>query len=401
MHMKKHYPILNIKSLIFAVFFLISFSILFTFSEEIHNIDIVLNFNEDNAYDYVEDQLNINLTHYRIPGTQGREDCANYYVSKFQEIDTNFSYILHNFTIQSIECQNVLFKLNEDEENIVILGAHYDSRANATKDSILPNRKLPVPGANDGASGSAVLIELANVFYQIKENLSCQIWFVFFDAEDQGSDSGGYGMDGWDWCEGSQKFVAEIDNFYNSSIERFHGMILLDMVGGVNLQFIAEQYSSSSLLDEIFEVGRQLGYTAEFPAFRTSRAITDDHVAFVNSGIPSADLIINFWNNPSWPYHHTIDDNNSSISPHALEVTGKTIEQFIYNNYLNISTNVYSGNFPWAFDINALDTEIMMLIGILFTIVGLIAIITILSRNEGLKKVVNKFLEKHPNQKNK
>jgi len=353
----------------------------------IRNLDVELQFNSNNAYSYLEDQININSTHYRIPGTQGREECANYFMTKFKEIDVNFTNILHNFTIQSTECQNVLFKLNENEPNIVILGAHYDSRARATKDSF--NSSAPVPGANDGASGSAILIELARIFYEQKSNLSSQLWFVFFDAEDQGYDNGP-GIVGWDWCQGSTQFVNEIETFYNSITESFDCMILLDMVGGESLQFINEQYSTSSLLNEIFAVGRQLDYLNEFPKNAISSSILDDHVAFSNYGIPSADLIINFWNNPNWPYHHTTEDNLSHISNYSLEVTGRTIEQFIYNNYMDME-NQYQGNYPWNKDVNTPNTNVINLIILIFTIFGIVIIITALNsykkRREAIKKM--------------
>jgi Zn-dependent M28 family amino/carboxypeptidase len=237
--------------------------------------------------------------------------------------------------------------MNEGYDNIVILGAHFDSRAKATKDS--ENRSAPVPGANDGASGSATLLELARVLYPRRQNLSCEIWFLFFDAEDQGKDND-YGIEGWDWCEGSNRFVDEINLFYNSSQEEFDCMVLLDMVGGLNLQFINELYSTSSLLDELFATGRELGYTSVFPKSATKNRIIDDHKAFKEFGIPSADLIINFWDNPSWPYHHTTKDNLTYISKESLEITGKTVEQFIYNNYFNESGTYYRSNYPWNVD---------------------------------------------------
>jgi Zn-dependent M28 family amino/carboxypeptidase len=283
-----------------------------------------------------------------------------------------------------------LFKLNEDQSNIVILGAHYDSRAKATKDPILANRNSPVPGANDGASGCAVLIELAKIFYIVRENVSCQIWFLFFDAEDQGRDNA-YGIDGWDWCEGSQKFVNDISSFYNSSMEDFDCMILLDMVGGENLRFINEQYSTSSLLDELFAIGRQLNYTYQFPLNPESQSIIDDHVSFVNYGIPSADLIINFWNNPGWPYHHTIQDDIANISKDSLEITGKTVEQFIYNNYYNDPNNLYQGNYPWVQDRNTLSLEIFITILVLVGVVGIASIIVI-TTNKNKEKITD-FLE--------
>ena len=350
----------------------------------IQNYEVDLEFNGDNAYSYVQDQLDIG---FRIPGTQERIDCINYFISKFEEIDINFTYVLHNFTIHLTECQNVLFKLNEHKSNIVILGTHYDSRAQATKDPVLANRDNPVPGANDGASGSAVLIELAKVLYNQRGNLSNQIWFLFFDAEDQGEDND-YGIDGWDWCEGSQEFVSEIDNFYDLAIESFDCMILLDMVGGINLKFINEQYSTSSLLDELFVIGRELGYISQFPLNSESASIIDDHRSFLNIGIPSADLIINFWNNPGWSYHHTIEDDITHISNSSLDITGKTIEQFIYNNYFNDPNNKYHGNYPWNKDINTLDTEILITIIIIIAFVGVIIVFFILNRSTTEKRII-------------
>ena len=360
----------------------IIFPIFLLFSDnDFTNIDIELHFNGDNAYNYVAYQMNINTTHYRIPGTQGREDCAQYFITKFQEIDPSINFALHNFTILSVECQNVLFKINENFSNIVILGAHYDSRANATKDSTNPG--LPVPGANDGASGSAVLIELAEILYNRRQNLSVQIWFLFFDAEDQGYDVGP-GISGWDWCEGSSRFVQDIENFYNTSKETFDAMILLDMVGGDNLRFISEQHSTSSLLNELFETGRQLGYTSAFPSDPTVGTIADDHVAFVNYGIPSADLIIKFWNAPvEWPYHHTINDDISHISNNSLEITGKTVEQFIYNNYYDVN-NDFQGNFPWSGDTNLLDSELFLFLIILVPVIG-IAVVVLFLRSRSKK----------------
>lgn len=342
---------------------LISSIVLMFFVNQIRNLDIDLNFDEKNAYNNVKDQLIIGN---RIPGTAESNETVFYFIQRFKEINPNITYFVQDFKVDSTDCKNVLFKINEKEENIVIIAAHYDSRAKATKDSDKPKR--PVPGANDGASGCAVLIELANVLFQERDILNCQLWFVFFDAEDQGKDEGGYGMDGWDWCEGSNEFVDDIDNFYDSNDEVFDCMILLDMVGGSNLQFIKEQYSTSSLIDELFEIGRQLGYTQEFPLFPQYSSVIDDHSAFLEENIPSADLVINFWDNPNWPYHHTTDDDLDHISKKSLKVTGRTIEQFIYNNYLDKSRKIYNGNKPW--DINLLNTEMILFIAVIMVGIG-------------------------------
>jgi glutaminyl-peptide cyclotransferase len=284
-----------------------------------------------------------------------------------------------------VECQNVLFKLNQNYSNIIILATHYDSRAKATKDPDPLERDNPVPGANDGASGSAVLIELAKAFYQRRKNITCQIWFLFFDAEDQGRDND-YGIDGWDWCEGSTAFVNDIDNYYNSLTENFESMILLDMVGGENLQFIDELYSTSSLLDELFIIGRSLGYKQQFPSNPASASIIDDHRAFLNIGIPSADLIINFWDNPMWPFHHTTQDNISHISNGSLEVTGKTVEQFIYNNYFKTSNASYQVNFPWYVDIDFPERETVVILLIIIGIASIVILVVSYIKYEASKQ---------------
>ena len=373
--------------LILVVFACITiFSIVFLFltsnNLNIQNYDIELEFNGDNAYNYVQDQLDIG---FRIPGTEERKESAQYFISKFLEIDSNFTYIIHNFTVYTTECQNILFKANEEYDNVIILGAHYDSRAKATRDPISENRSKPVPGANDGASGAAVLIELARVLYGQKDNLSSEIWFLFFDAEDQG----GNGILGWDWIEGSEQFVNDLDDFYDSATENIESMILLDMVGGTNLQFINEQYSTSSLLEELFAIGRNLGYTNEFPSNPVSRSIIDDHIGFLDLGIPSADLIINFWDNPSWPYHHTTEDDISHISNYSLEVTGRTIEQFVYNNYITDPNYNYQGNRPWDVDMSIPDMQIIILLGLIFGFAGVAIIITLSIKKFVKKKEVN------------
>ncbi len=354
----------------------------------IKNININLLFNENIAFKHLENQINLNKTSYRIPGTKGREECAKYFISEFKKIDPNFTFIIHNFSIQGIECQNLLFKLNEKKPNILILGAHYDTRAKATKDPIIEKRNLPVPGANDGASGCAVLLELARVLFSRRLNLSVQVWFTFFDAEDQGYDLD-HGMNGWDWCEGSNKFVQDIASFYNNSEEYFEAMILLDMVGGTSLQFIAEQYSTSSLLNEIFEIGRQLGHVKEFPQFPISASIIDDHVPFSNLGIPTADLIINFWNNPDWPYHHTTNDDLNNVVNRSLGITGKTIEQFVCNNYYNSNYNNYKGNRPWKVDVYVMDSDLFLFLIIVLPVVGVSIVVLITIKYRRRKEQIN------------
>lgn len=220
------------------------------------------------------------------------------------------------------------------------------------------------------------------MLYTRRASLSSQIWFLFFDAEDQGYDEGGPGLVGWDWVEGSTKFVNSIDIFYDSQNEEFEAMILLDMVGGTNLRFIDERLSTSSLLDELFAIGRSLGFTSQFPLNPISRSIIDDHRAFINMGIPSADLIINFWDNPNWPFHHTTQDNLSNIANNSLDITGKTVEQFIYNNYFNTTIEDYKANYPWFVDIDRTYLEIFMFLILIIASGAIIILIMNLVKQE-------------------
>jgi hypothetical protein len=381
---KKIFIILTGITFISVIFLLALYPLIFFNRTNITNKDVDLNFDENNAFYHLKNQLDLG---FRIPGTQAREECAKYFIDEFKNIDNNFDFYLHNFTIESVECQNVLFKLNTNFSNIIILGAHYDSRAKATKDDY--NKTAPVPGANDGASGSAILIELARSFFLNKENLSAQFWFLFFDAEDQGMYFN-YGIDGWDWCEGSKKFVEDINDFYNESSENFDCMILLDMVGGTGLKFINEQYSTSSLLSDLFQTGRNLGYTSAFPTYPESNSVIDDHKAFLDYGIPSADLIINFWNNPNWPYHHTTQDSLVHISNQSLLITGRTVEQFVYNLYFNNADLQYSGKYPWNIDYGFLGTDILISIIISLSVIGGIVIfILIFKRSQYFKNFKN------------
>ena len=292
--------------------------------------EIVLSFNETKAYEHIVTQLNFG---FRVPGTTAHLDCANWIRSEL--LTTVSSVETHNFEIQkngqpSYSCQNILGKINTDEKNIVILAAHWDSRNVAEKDTV--NITQPIPGANDGGSGVGVLLELARILSLYENELNSQFWFLFFDAEDQGLSGELYGLQDWDWAEGSKEFAENINNFFDSSSETIDCFILLDMVGGTNLEFVREVRSDDDLHNSIFNEGRMLGFNSSFPLNPVVKAITDDHLAFHELGIPVIDLVIDF-NGGEWLYHHTHSDDLSHIDPASLNITGRTIESFVKRYY--------------------------------------------------------------------
>ena len=290
-----------------------------------------LQFNASNAYAHISSQLDFG---FRVPGTANHSACADWIANQiYLSVD---ELLLHNFTIQkeeqpSYDCQNILGKLNTEKNNIVILASHWDSRNVAEKDT--EDQNLPIPGANDGASGVGVLLELSRVLNLYKDFLDCEVWFLFLDAEDQGSSRGIYGLEGWDWAEGAKAFSEDIEDFKNDN-EDVDCFILLDMVGGTYLEFIKESRSDTNLHEAIFEIGKDLGYSSAFPDNPTKMSIVDDHVYFDVIGIPVIDLIIDFING-DWIFHHTHEDNLDNIDIASLNITGRTIEEF-FNQYYTV-----------------------------------------------------------------
>lgn len=198
--------------------------------------------------------------------------------------------------------ENVIAHRGSENPDI-ILGAHYDTRIYADKDPNPANLLYPVPGANDGASGVAVLLEVSRV---LPDDLPTDIWLVFFDAEDNGN------VPGWDWILGSKLFVQNLEHHPEV-------MVLLDMVGDKNLNIFVEKNSDPSFTTTIWKTAQNLGYGSHFiPIARY--AILDDHVPFLQAGIPAVD-IIDF----DYPYHHTVSDTLDKVSQQSLQVVGETI----------------------------------------------------------------------------
>ena len=184
----------------------------------------------------------------------------------------------------------------------IILAAHYDSRLFADHDPDPDKQQQPVPGANDGASGVAVLLELARTL----PKGTVPIWLVFFDAEDNG------GIPGWDWILGSRAFVGR----YNV---RPDAVVVIDMVGDRDLKIFIEKRSNPDLAAEIWAQAAELGYGDTFistPKYN----ILDDHVPFLEAGIRAVDII-----DMDYPYWHTTADTEDKVSERSLTIVGKIL----------------------------------------------------------------------------
>jgi glutaminyl-peptide cyclotransferase len=197
--------------------------------------------------------------------------------------------------------KNIVAKRSDEPPQIVI-GAHYDSRMYADNDPDLTKRTDPVPAANDGGSGVAVLLGLARSLPKD----SVPVWLVFFDAEDNGR------IEGWDWILGSREFVR------NNSIQP-RAAIVVDMIGDADLNIYKEKNSNAAITDQIWKTARELGYGNKFiDSYKYS--MIDDHTPFLEAGIPAVDLI-----DFDYPYWHTTQDTPDKVSAESLKAVGDTL----------------------------------------------------------------------------
>lgn len=212
--------------------------------------------------------------------------------------------------------QNVIAKMGSGSPWL-ILGAHYDSRLVSDQDLQMERRATPVPGGNDGASGVAVLMEMGRVLPEyIRQPMPGSqmryqtVWLVFFDAEDNGN------LEGWDWILGSRGFV-------DSLTEKPDAAVIVDMIGDADLNVYMEMNSDTGISQEIWDAAATLGYQ-EWMMPETKYRILDDHVPFLDAGIPAVD-IIDF----DYPYWHTVEDTADKVSPESLEIIGSTLLHWI------------------------------------------------------------------------
>jgi Zn-dependent M28 family amino/carboxypeptidase len=200
----------------------------------------------------------------------------------------------------------VIGRANLGKGPIIILGAHYDTRRWADQDPAHP--RDPVPGANDGASGVAVLLELARVINLGK--VHHEIWLAFFDAEDNGD------IEGWDWIVGSTYMASSLS-------VKPQAMILLDMIGDTDQKIYFDGNSDPALSQKVWGIAAQLGYGEHFIP-QVKYTMIDDHIPFAERGIPSID-IIDF----DYPYWHTVADTADKVSSDSLERVGRTLQVFL------------------------------------------------------------------------
>ncbi|RMD98175.1 MAG: M28 family peptidase [Calditrichaeota bacterium] len=255
----------------------------------------------------------------RVPGTRPHELCLQFLEDSLKKyadkvVRQSFDYTVQK-TGQTVRLTNLIGSFGLKPGPRVLLAAHWDSRPWADQDPDSANRNKPIPAANDGASGVAVLLEIARILKATPPAIGVDI--VFFDGEDLGSS--GYPET---YAAGSQYFAKHKDIHYNP----FLG-ILLDMVGDKDLRIYKEVNSvryAPAVVDVVWNYAARLNISSFIN--ETRHEISDDHVPLLKAGIPCIDLI-----DFDYPYWHTLEDTPDKCSPQSLEKVGKVVLAVVYN----------------------------------------------------------------------
>jgi glutaminyl-peptide cyclotransferase len=259
-----------------------------------------VSFDGSHAYADVQTQVAFGP---RIPGTEGHAQIREWIRSELES--AGWVVEIQQTERMGHPIYNIIAKRNAEAPQI-ILGAHYDTRMYADHDPTPGMQAMPVPGANDGASGVAVLLELART---LPED-TVPTWLVFFDAEDNGN------IEGWDWILGSRAFAEEIT-------VQPRAVVIVDMIGDADLNIYLEKNSNIAIRTEIWSTAESLGYGDKF-INEEKFSMLDDHTPFLEAGIPAVDLI-----DFDYPYYHTTQDTPDKVSAESLQVVGDTLLHWI------------------------------------------------------------------------
>ncbi len=272
-------------------------------------------FEGDKAFRYLQKQCDFGP---RTPGSTGHRQCLDYLTTTLQQYADQVTVQQFMFSFgkpkRTMTAGNVIARFQPQKRDRILLCAHWDTRPWADNDPDPANRQKPVLGANDGASGVAVLLHIAELLAKQPTTLGIDI--VLFDAEDAGDH-----YQDRTWAQGAEAFAREYARSFNPRYA-----ILLDMIGDADLNIYREQYSvmyAKPIVDKIWNKAAEFGIY-EFVA-DVGYAVYDDHVPLLRAGIQCAD-IIDF----DYTYWHTINDTPGQCSAKSLEKVGRVVTAVIY-----------------------------------------------------------------------
>ena len=278
-------------------------------------------FDENHAFSYLVAQCDFGP---RNPGSDGYYACLDYLITELDQsaneiILQDFSYQERRYNKQ-YNLENIIARFNPDSEFQTIISAHWDTRPWADQEDLRQDRDQPIIGANDGASGVAILLELAKIMGENPPPIGVNL--VFFDGEDLGVPG-----ENETYCQGSRFFAK------NLPIPRPDEAINLDMVGDKQLVLPIERYSLEyhpELVRHLWDRAKDMGLDAFIG--RVDYAIYDDHIPLNEiAGIPSIDIIDFKYPNSYANFWHTLNDIPENCSEESLGQVGALMVDYIYN----------------------------------------------------------------------
>ncbi len=276
-------------------------------------------FNADSAMSYIRQQLAFGP---RIPGTDGARKTGDWIVAHLR--GTADTVVEQRWTQRlskggTIPLRNIFARFRPAATDRVLYITHWDTRPKADADPDPAKRKLPMPGANDGASGVALLLAVADVLKKTPPGVGVDLLFV--DGEDWGDFTPDV-----DVLMGSQYFAEHLPN---PGYKPLFG-VLWDMIGDADLQIYQEINSAEAapeVVQRVWDTAKQFGYDNYFIPQAHER-ITDDHVPLIKAGLRVIDVIdidygpLDSSGRPSPDYHHTTLDTIDKVSAKSLKVVG-------------------------------------------------------------------------------
>lgn len=290
-------------------------------------------FNGDSAYLYVKEQVDFGP---RTPNSKAHDLCGDYLAAKLEAFGAkvyNQRADLTGYDGKTLKARNIIGAYNPDSPRRVLLCAHWDSRPWADNDPDKNNHRKPILGANDGASGVGVLLEVARQLQKQAPTIGIDI--IFFDMEDYGTPQfeSSINDNSNTWCLGSQYWsrTPHVQG-YNA---RFG--ILLDMVGGKGATFLKEGLSvqyAPAIVKKVWKAAKKIGFDNYF-VDENGGYVTDDHQPINEiARIPCIDIVNCDMNNQLssfGDFWHTVNDDMSVIDKNTLQAVGQTVLQVIYN----------------------------------------------------------------------
>ncbi|MFZ2052592.1 MAG: M28 family peptidase [Candidatus Aminicenantales bacterium] len=256
----------------------------------------------------------------RVPGSDAHLRCRDYLLKTLSGYSDNAEMqpfrLSYGRPPRTVDAFNIIAKFRPELTGRILLCAHWDSRPWADEDSDPKFHSTPVLGANDGASGVAVLLEMARIFQAHPPPVGIDL--VLFDGEDAG-DSGNT----WSWARGSQYFAGHL-----AKEDYPKAVILLDMIGDRDLAITREAYSlerGPAVMEKVWGIAAALKIKSFLP--ERGPAVMDDHIPFLRLGIPAIDLI-----DLDYPHWHTSRDTPDKCSPDSLDDVGRVLVQLVYTS---------------------------------------------------------------------